>query len=84
MFARKATFQASDRVHSVARAEPVHSNDNHAHRMAGTPHAPVLVCHWHIAPVTGKLECHWRIERVRPARFGGGRKPQYPRSDPAR
>jgi hypothetical protein len=84
MFARKATFGAIDRVHSIARAEPVHSNDNDAHRMAGVPHAPVLMCQWHIAPVTGKPECHWRIERISPTRFGGERKPQHPRPDPAR
>jgi hypothetical protein len=84
MFARKATFRAIDRVHSVAQVEPVHSNDNHAHRMSGAPHAPALVCHWHIAPGTGKPECHWRCERVIPARSGGERKLRPPRFDPAR
>jgi hypothetical protein len=59
MFAKKATFRAIDRARSIARARPVHSNDNHVHRMAGAPHAPALVCHWHIAPATGKPECHW-------------------------
>ena len=76
MFARKATFRAIDRARSIARVEPVHSNDNHAHRMARAPHAPALVCHWRIAPATGKPECHWRSERVVPARFRGERKPR--------
>jgi hypothetical protein len=58
MFAKKATFRAIDRARSIARARLVHSNDNHVYRMAGAPHAP-LVCHWQIAPATGKPECHW-------------------------
>jgi hypothetical protein len=58
MFAKKATFRAIDRARSIARVGLVHSNDN-VHRMAGAPHAPALVCHWHIAPATGKPECYW-------------------------
>ena len=46
MFARKATFWAIDRARSIAPVAPVHSNDNHLHRMARVPHAPPLVCHW--------------------------------------
>jgi hypothetical protein len=59
MFARKATFRAIDRARSIAQVRLVHSNCNNANRMAGAPHAPALVCHWHIAPATGKPECHW-------------------------
>jgi hypothetical protein len=59
MFAKKATFRAIDRACSIVRVGLVHSNDNHVHRMAGAPRAPALVCHWHIAPATGKPECHW-------------------------
>ena len=74
MFAKKATFRAIDRVRSIARVGPFHSNDNHAHRTARA----ALVCHWRIAPATGKPECHWRSDRVMPARFGGERKPRPP------
>lgn len=75
MFARKATFWAFDRARSIARVEPVHSNDNLGHRMTGAPHAPALLCHWHIAPATGKPECHWEASLVAAAR-----KPRQPRS----
>jgi hypothetical protein len=60
MFARKATFRAVDRVR-IAQVRPVHSNDNHGHRIAAAPRAPALVCHWHIDPATGKPECRWDV-----------------------
>jgi hypothetical protein len=66
MFARKATFRDADRVDNRARVVPLHSNDNHVlPTMVGAPEAgrPGLVCHWHLAPGTGKPECNWRIER---------------------
>jgi hypothetical protein len=74
MFARKATFRTVDRARSIARVGLVHSNDNHVHRVAGARRAPALVCHWHIAPATGKLECLWEA-RPQPAQSGGDRNP---------
>ena len=64
MFARKATFRAIDSARSMARVRLVYSNENRVYRMAGAPHAPALVCHWHIAPATGKPECHWEATVV--------------------
>jgi len=78
MFARKATIGDIDRVHSFARVVSVHSNDNKVHPLTtAAPRVcrPALVCHWRIAPGTGKPECDWRIERVRDKRYGGGRDP---------
>jgi len=64
MFAGKATFRAVDCVQNIAQVRLVHSNDNLVHRMAGAPRAPALVCHWHIAPATGKPECHWEARHA--------------------
>jgi hypothetical protein len=82
MFARKATFRAKDRVHGRAQVKLIRSND--MHRTAGAPQAPGLVCHWHIAPATGKPECHWQSERAMPEWFDGERTPRLSRFDPAR
>jgi hypothetical protein len=78
MFARKATFRDVDRVHNRARVVPLHSNDNHVHpTMVTAPDAGrlALVCHWHLAPGTGKPECNWRIERGAQSRSGSEREP---------
>lgn len=77
MFARKATVRDVDRVLSLARVA-LHSNSNHVHPTMGAPYAcrPALVCHWHVAPGTGKPQCDWRIERVADKRRGSGREPR--------
>jgi len=80
----KATFRAVDRVHGGAQVKLVHSNDNNQNRTAGAPHAPGLVCRWHIAPTTGKPECHWQSEHAIPGWFDGERTPRQSRIDPAR
>jgi hypothetical protein len=58
MFARKATFRAIDWVRNIAQVRLVHSNDNLVY-----PPASTLVCHWHIAPATGKPEAARRQAR---------------------
>jgi hypothetical protein len=81
MFARAAKSWDIGRVLGAAPVVPANSNDHHIDPPnAGVAHAfgkRVLVRHWRVAPLTGKLESHWEIESIERSSPSAGRSGRY-------
>jgi hypothetical protein len=62
MFAKNAKSWAVDRshIHTVRAISDTRHENAFKPKNALAPRKRVLVCHWVVNAVTGKLECHWQ------------------------
>jgi hypothetical protein len=77
MFARAAKSWEIDRARVATPVVPANSNNNHIDPPnAGVARGfgkRVLVRHWRVSPLTGKLECHWEIDNIERSSPSAGR-----------
>ena len=76
MFATAAKSWDIDRVRVATPVVLANSNDNHIDPpnadVARALGKRVLMRHWRVSPLTGKLECRWEIENIeRPSPSAG-------------